>query len=101
MTALVSWCDSSQSWMAGLPVDESVPMAFRMGQATQLTVTMLKSGGQFPFAGCRTSLGLELYRGQVLEDSLRPRTGQRAYFFLDFDKWSAHYIANAREVFRP
>jgi hypothetical protein len=101
MTALVSWCDSSQSWMAGLPVDEVVPMVFRMGQAAQSVVTMLTRGGQFPFPACRESVGVEMFRGQVPEDALRPRKGQRGYFFLDFDKWSANYIANAGEVFRP
>src|SRR6266536_2320521 len=30
MTALVSWC-SYDDWLGGLPVDEAVPMFFRMG----------------------------------------------------------------------
>jgi hypothetical protein len=59
-TALVSWCDSAQSWMSGLPVDEIVPMAFYMGQAGPSVMTMLNGGGQFAFAGCRTSLYLAL-----------------------------------------
>jgi hypothetical protein len=101
ITALVSWCDVTQSWLAGLPVDEVVPMAFRMGQATSSVVTMLKSGGQFAFAGCRSSLGAEMYRGQFLEDALRPHQGQRAYIFLDFDKWSAAYVAAARKGIAP
>ena len=30
ITALVSWC-GRDSWLAGLPIDEAVPMFFRMG----------------------------------------------------------------------
>ena len=71
-------------------MDEVVPMAFRMGQATQSVVTMLISGGQSPYQACRATIGVDFFRGQVLEDALRPRKGQRGYFFLDFDKWSAN-----------
>jgi hypothetical protein len=31
ITALASWC-GSESWLSGLPVDEAVPMFFRMGR---------------------------------------------------------------------
>lgn len=31
MTALVSWCGPADDWIAGLPVDEAVPMFFRLG----------------------------------------------------------------------
>jgi len=37
VTALVSWCDTAQSWLAGLPVDEIVPMAFYMGREPRLS----------------------------------------------------------------
>jgi hypothetical protein len=30
MTALASWCSYDNGWMQGLPVDEAVPMLFRM-----------------------------------------------------------------------
>jgi hypothetical protein len=30
MTALASWCSYDNAWMQGLPVDEAVPMLFRM-----------------------------------------------------------------------
>ena len=30
MTALASWCSYDNAWMQGLPIDEAVPMLFRM-----------------------------------------------------------------------
>jgi Protein of unknown function (DUF3142) len=92
MTALVSWCESPQSWLAGAPVDEIVPMAFHMGRAEQAVVTMLQRGGQFAFPGCRGSLGLEL------AGLLRPRRGERTYFF---GQWTPTTVQSARrEVLR-
>src|SRR5438309_2329918 len=49
VTALVSWCQTPRSWLTGLPVDEIVPMAFYMGQATPSITTMLQRGGNFAF----------------------------------------------------
>lgn len=96
ITALVSWCDTAQSWMAGLNVDEIVPMAFSMGQATPAIAAMLRSGGQFAFAGCRASLGVEL--GNEL--AIRPRRNQRAYFF-SHSEWSPAMVAQARQAVLP
>jgi hypothetical protein len=96
MTALVSWCGAGESWMAGLPVDEIVPMAFSMGQATPATLTMLRRGGAFPFAGCRTSIGLQ-------EGDLPARAGnwKRAYFFPGSRSWSPELVSKARKAFLP
>jgi hypothetical protein len=47
-----------RSWLASLPVDEYVPMVFDMGVPGDAVMTMLKRGGDFPFPGCRTSLGI-------------------------------------------
>ncbi len=59
ITALVDWCDRSQSWLTGLPVDELVPMAFAMGPYTQIVDARLRAGNEFPFSGCRNSIGLD------------------------------------------
>jgi hypothetical protein len=96
-TALVSWCDTTQSWLSGLPVDEIVPMAFYMGQATPAILTMLQRGDQFQFPGCRTSIGVEL-AGAL---SVRPRKTQRAYFFPGAEKWSPATLAIARRMVLP
>lgn len=53
MTALVSWC-GPHSWLHGLPVDEAVPMLFRMGGPRRL------SAGSYRLVEpmCRSSRGV-------------------------------------------
>jgi hypothetical protein len=95
VTALVSWCESPRSWLTGLPVDEVVPMAFYMGQATPAITTMLQRGGTFAHAGCRDSIGVQL------GDAVRPRKTQRAYFFAQPHRWSPDTVRAAWSSFLP
>lgn len=97
ITALVSWCETRQSWLAGLPVDEIVPMAFYMGQATPAITTMLQRGGQFSFPGCHESIGVQLGYGTPV----RPHKEQRAYFFAEPQRWSAETVRAARAAVLP
>jgi hypothetical protein len=74
ITALASWCTQS-SWLDGLPVDEAVPMLFRMGG----DVRFRKEPGwnyQSGNASCRASIG-------VSTDEPWPRIdpNQRIYVF--------------------
>ena len=60
ITALASWC-IGDPWLAQLPpatIDEAVPMLFRMGPDAGNVAKFLHSGGDFPVAACRGSLGL-------------------------------------------
>jgi len=50
MTALASWCESD-SWIANLPVNEAVPMLFRMGVEPY-------DGREFRAGVCRSSVGI-------------------------------------------
>jgi BarA-like signal transduction histidine kinase len=59
MTALASWC-LDDDWIAGLPVDEAVPMIYRMGPDAKEISTYLRSGGQFAPTFSRNSIGLSL-----------------------------------------
>ena len=97
VTALVSWCETAQSWLTGLPVNEIVPMAFYMGQATPAITTMLERGGAFAFPGCRDSLGVELSEAAAV----RPRKNQRAYFFTQWQSWSPETVRAARAAILP
>ncbi len=97
ITALVSWCDSEQSWLTRLPVDEIVPMAFYMGQSTPAIITLLRSGGQFRFPGCRGSIGVQ-FGGY--DDSIRPHKAQRAYFFSE-KAWSMETVGAADRTIQP
>lgn len=57
ITALASWC-MGDNWLTGLPIDEAVPMLFRMG-ADRLNITArLEAGTDFSAAIARYSLGL-------------------------------------------
>jgi hypothetical protein len=105
VTALVSWCDA-KNWLGGLPVDEVVPMAFYMGSATPAIVTMLQRGGQFSAPGCRASIGVELPLGNIVplgpsvDQSVRPRKDQRAYFFLGSRQWTPEFVSKAARTFQ-
>jgi hypothetical protein len=59
MTALASWC-LDDDWISGLPVDEAVPMLYRMGPDAREITTYLRKGGEFGPALSRNSVGLSL-----------------------------------------
>jgi hypothetical protein len=74
MTALASWC-IFDDWLTGLPVDEVVPMVFRMG-ADHHRVRRYLAEDDFRAAACRRSVGIST-------DELLPglRAGRRLYVF--------------------
>lgn len=57
MTALASFCVGDR-WLRDLPVDEAVPMTFRMGADDRTIRTFLASGEDFREPLCRRSYGL-------------------------------------------
>lgn len=57
MTALVSWC-IGDDWLSDLPIDEAVPMFFRMGADSRQALLHLSSGANFRSSACRSSLGI-------------------------------------------
>jgi Protein of unknown function (DUF3142) len=74
ITALASWC-IFDDWLAGLPVDEVVPMVFRMG-ADQHRVRRYLAEEDFRAAACRHSMGIST------DEPLPPlRPGRRLYVF--------------------
>ncbi len=75
ITALASWC-LDDDWIAGLPVDEAVPMLFRMGPDGPGIRRRLQSGSDFQDRACRTSAGVST------DEPLPPlRRGRRVYIF--------------------
>jgi len=76
MTALVSWC-LGDPWIADLPVDEIVPMVFRMGSEGDVVRHELAAGGDFRLARCRDAIG-------VSTDEPLPRVpGRRRRYVFD------------------
>jgi Protein of unknown function (DUF3142) len=75
ITALASWC-LDDPWIAGLPVDEAVPMLFRMGPDAEDVRVLLAQGRDFGLPVCRESVGIST--DEQLRD-LPP--GRRRYVF--------------------
>ena len=84
MTALASWC-AGDAWIDELPVDEAVPMLFRMGPAS----AMLRQEWErrAPAPACRDAVGLSLD-----EPSPAVPRGVRTYMFNP-DAWSDATVA--------
>src|SRR6266849_8455924 len=56
ITALASWC-AGDNWLADLPIDEAVPMLFRMGTDRNAILSRL-SGEGFRATRCESSAGI-------------------------------------------
>jgi hypothetical protein len=75
ITALASWC-IYDDWIADLPVDEAVPMLFRMGADSEEVAAYLRRGGDFAPAISRSSVGIA-----VDEPAIAAPAGRRVYVF--------------------
>lgn len=75
ITALASWC-IYDDWIAGLPIDEAVPMLFRMGADSAAIAEYLRRGGDFVPALGRYSVGIS-----TDEPARTVPTGRRIYIF--------------------
>jgi len=75
MTALASWCET-EGWLAAAPVDEVVPMLFRMGPGGERVKARLAAGGDFANPACRTALAVSTDTPIV-----RAPAGRRVYLF--------------------
>lgn len=60
ITALASWCIESDTWFAASPIDEAVPMAFRMGDDAARVRSFLAAGKDWNAPLCRASVGVSL-----------------------------------------
>ena len=57
ITALASWC-KGDNWLDDLPIDEAVPMLFRMGLERRQFLSQLAGGETFSAKPCQTSAGI-------------------------------------------
>ena len=76
MTALASFCVGDR-WLDDLPIDEAIPMIFRMGSDNDKIRNFLASGHDFREPVCRKSYGLAL--DEPLHATLEP--SRRLYLF--------------------
>lgn len=57
ITALASWC-MGDNWLDDLPIDEAVPMLFRMGVEQNQIISRLQASSEFTAKKCRSSIGI-------------------------------------------
>jgi hypothetical protein len=92
ITALASWC-GERSWLQGLPLDEAVPMLFRMGGPREM---IKETWERYPLRQrlCRGSRGISVDEPQpgVLQ-TINPAT--RVYLFLPgpWQPWELQAVA--------
>ncbi len=86
MTALASWCET-ETWLDTAPVDEIVPMLFRMGPRGDRLRGKLAVGGDFNDPRCRAALGIATDTPAVVPQ------GRRVYVFNP-RSWDAASIAS-------
>lgn len=79
MTALASFCIGDR-WLDDLPVDEAIPMLYRMGKDDQSIKLFLESGKDFKAPICRRSYGV------AVDEPLA----------VTFDRSRRQYIFNVR-----
>lgn len=91
ITALASWCDGD-NWLSTLPIDEAVPMLFRMGVDSRQFRSRL-SIGEDPFATpCDNAAGVST------DESIRPPRRKRLYIFSP-KPWTPDSVNTALESY--
>ncbi len=83
ITALASWC-ADDDWLSDLPIDDAVPMLFRMGADRSQIINRVLDGQQFSSAPCQDSYGIST---DEPIPGLSP--GKRLYVFSP-RAWSEH-----------
>ena len=90
ITALASWC-MYDDWLADLPIDEAVPMLFRMAGDGKQIANRLNAGDDFNAAPCRQSYGISL-------DEQRPKLfPARKLFVFNPDAWTEKSVREISE----
>lgn len=91
ITALASWC-TFDDWLSDLPIDEAVPMLFRMAGDGKDIARRLQTGDDFLPAPCRQSYGIS---------TDEPRSGlkpARRLYVFNPDAWTE---ATVRAIVEP
>lgn len=88
ITALASWCAGDQ-WLSDLPIDEAVPMLFRMG----VDKGRFQSGRPFDAAICQSSAGVST------DEPVTAPPVDRLYIFNPHS-WSRDSLNSALEAYK-
>lgn len=95
MTALSSWC-LNESWLGTLPVDEVVPMLFRLGPDRLRIAAHFSAGGDFHDPRCRGSFGIAADETRRVGFAAPSLAGRRTYVFAP-KRWTADTYATIRQ----
>jgi len=93
ITALASWC-KGDNWLQDLPVDEAVPMLFRMGVERKQFLSQLAAGEGFSAKPCQTSAGVSTDEPLALSLPI-----QRLYVFNP-RVWSPESLDQVMETYK-
>jgi hypothetical protein len=93
MTALASFCVGDR-WLTDLPVDEAVPMVFRMGTDSERIKNLLTNGEDFRDGLCRRSFGVAL--DEPVKTSFEK---QRRVYVFNARSWSPSDVSILEERF--
>ena len=93
ITALASWC-KGDNWLDALPIDEAVPMLFRMGVERRQFLSQLAAGEGFNSKPCQASAGVST--DEPLKEL--PRV-ERLYVFNP-EVWSPDAIKQTMETYK-
>jgi hypothetical protein len=88
ITALASWCAGDQ-WLSVLPIDEAVPMLFRMG----LDARQFQTGQELTAPICQHSAGVST------DEPITAPSVQRLYIFSP-NPWSRDSLNRALETYK-
>jgi hypothetical protein len=88
ITALASWC-AGDKWLDDLPIDEAVPMLFRLG----VDARRFQSRQPLTAPICRSSAGVST------DEPITPPPVDRLYIFSP-DPWSRDSLNRALETYR-
>jgi hypothetical protein len=92
ITALASWC-AGDNWIHDLPIDEAVPMFFRMGVDKRTFQSRLQSGTRFVSQRCQNAAGVSTDEVVKLPDV------DRLYVFSP-TAWSQDSLNRAMEAYK-
>lgn len=88
ITALASWC-FGDDWLDGLPIDEAVPMLFRMGPANEPFRRVAAASGSAS-RSCRSAVGISL------DEPIDMRPEARRVYVFNPRPWTGLAMRQAR-----
>ena len=92
ITALASWC-AGDDWLSELPIDEAVPMLFRLGVDRHQFQRRLETGQSFESRKCQSAAGVST------DEPVKAPAVERLYLFNP-KPWSKTSLAAALETYR-